>query len=473
MSFDSSTIKKDITEAKKQNKEHPDFSHLLSDIQRDAKKDQAKLKKDVDAANVELQSQGFPKLTIENGAAKQAKVADSTTTTTQKGSDKTSKPDEKKAEIKRDGDKITEIHYPNGKSAKFSYDDKGNLVGYDNDERCTEVKNGNVAVDKAGNVTTVDDKGNTKVIHPDGTALTTDKESGGTTTENSDGSKIVRRKDGQVSEIDYPNGKTAKFHYDENGKLIGYDNDKECAQVQDGKNVSFDKDGTATYTDAKGNTRVVHPDGSSVATDKESGESTTEKADGSKIVRRKDGNITEIDYPNGKTAKFEYDNKTGALTGYTDQEKRHWTKDDDGAWRQKSEDGKHYVKPDGTETDKKEEAATSAKVSVNKETGDITFEDGKNKKVVHADGKVDEEYEGRRSKIAIKDGKASHEVKKHDTLWAIAEDNFSRMHDGKQASVKEIQAEMDRIVARYNENHKGHEIKNKNRIPIGTEFDLS
>lgn len=430
MSFDTDAIKKDVTEGAK-DKAHPDFSHLLHDIQDDAKNDRKKLSADVNAANAEIHTQGFPNLSISNNdgklvvadsnkQSKETNANKSTETNTNKSEQNNSQSDENKSksetqsakgEIKRDGDKITEITYPDGKSAKMHYTNN-ELDDYTNRQGEHWVKEGDTWKQK-----------------------------------NPDGTKYINKDGGTTDKSDEAN----TFH---------------------GTVTADQKTGDVTTVDDKGNTRVVHADGSADATDKEAQTTTKEKPDGSSITRNTDGQVTEITYPNGKTAKFEYDEKTKELNGYTDQDGRHWKKEEDGVWRQKAEDGK-YVNSDGKETDKKEEAATSPNISVNKENGDITFDDGKNKKVVHADGKVDEDYQGRRTKIEVKDGKASHEVKKHDTLWAIAEDNFSRMHDGKKPSVKEIQAEMDRIVSRYNENHKGHEIKNKNRIPVGVGFDLS
>lgn len=165
-------------------------------------------------------------------------------------------------------------------------------------------------------------------VGPDGT-FTYEKNDGSKVKHNTDGSTETTTKDGtvirtndkdKVVEIKYANGDTRTFNYDSTGKLTGYSENGKNYQVRelgevylDGKftglkNPMVARDGSFTVTDANGNTVTTFADRTS----------STAKGDGSMVMKNADGQVTEVQYPDGRTAKFEYDDR-GRLSKITDQ----------------------------------------------------------------------------------------------------------------------------------------------------------
>lgn len=155
--------------------------------------------------------------------------------------------------------RVSEVHYPNGKSNKFEYDDGGNIVSVTDES-------GNVWKPAEHNCTaSVDDKGNYTVVD------CTDADHPVTTTKNRDGSEVKKDDHGRVTSVTHPDGSKDEFEYEGDSKQVkchkhtenggqtetvferGKDGNKEDdVSVDDQGNITTTKDGKKTRTNTDG-----------------------------------------------------------------------------------------------------------------------------------------------------------------------------------------------------------------------------
>jgi YD repeat-containing protein len=258
---------------------------------------------------------------------------------------------------KDDQGRVIEVDYPNNTSRKFGYDDQGNLNSITQpDGRTIVLKDGKWQYENSTDQRTHEDPSGggsgsgrsgevpgahaingalgevepdiiNPIIGSDGT-FTYQTRDGGFTNINADGTQsrvkdasIVRSDiDNNVTEIDYPDGTRRQFGY-KNGKLDTVTENGQTYTVKDGqlydadgkptgiKNPDVTSDGTYRFQDTSGNKIDVH---SNLTRD-------VHKPDGSTVRSDKNGNVTEIDYADGSSRTFGYDDK-GHLNKITDRD---------------------------------------------------------------------------------------------------------------------------------------------------------
>jgi YD repeat-containing protein len=273
------------------------------------------------------------------------------------------------AGIKRDDSgRPTEIEYPDGRSNRIKYDESGNIEELKTAEGKTVTRDGDhwSVVDSNGTKTQfkgdihVTKDGDVAVMNPDGSG----------SIRHSDGSKTRISEDGvsqetrdineRVTSVTYPDGKTNKIEYDENGEV-------KAMKTAEGKTVTREGDHWSV-TDANGkksewkgdvhvtedgDVAVINPDGSG----------SIRHADGSKTRLSDDGvsqetrdihdRVTSITYPDGNTNKVEYDEK-GEVKGLQTAEGKTVVREGD-HWSVTDADGnKSEWKGDVVVTDKGE-----------------------------------------------------------------------------------------------------------------------
>jgi YD repeat-containing protein len=264
--------------------------------------------------------------------------------------------------------RVDQVEYPNGASSSVKYDQSGNPteVKAEDNSKWRQDQDGWNHYDKAGR----------KDQHHDGTVDVNHKgdvtftENGGyKETANADGSLdkwypdrsgAFQNKDGDVTSILHKDGTNTFPEYDKEGKatkLTDVDaNGKETGSwVKDGDRWSIrDKDGKETGT-FKGDVEVT-ADGDITRKGVDSrtneyenqtlhrdGTLTRQLRDGSTVETDHDGRLTNVKYPDGKSADFKYDDK-GDLQEFTDKKGITHTKDQSG-WK------KSIIDKNGTSTD--------------------------------------------------------------------------------------------------------------------------
>lgn len=291
---------------------------------------------------------------------------------------------------------ITGISYPNGKSASFKYGSDGTVnkieiagmtfeksadgtwKGTGPDGKGGKLDGVNVNMNENGTLRFEDKDGNVTLMRADGSR----------TTLGADGSRVDSDGGGRPSDVRYPSGGTAHADYDDNGSLNGIKtsgggsiergddgswrtNDGSGSKPVDGK-FSFDEDGSISYESSDGTTHSHHPDGTD----------STSYDDGSTVHRDSSGRVDGVDYPDGKSSDISYDSK-GDVNGitYGDNE---FTRDKNGTWH--NNDG---------------EPVPDTKISVDQETGDITFKTGDGVTVTKYSDGTHEAYDAKGRKIGI------------------------------------------------------------------------
>jgi hypothetical protein len=221
--------------------------------------------------------------------------------------------------------KVVEVDYPNGTHRTFGYDNSGNL---------DRVVQPDGTVDQLVNGKWDDgtragpDLLNPDVSQFDGTfsyqtgegAYVNDYNNGTQTTINKDLSFVTQDADGNVTEVDYPDGSQRQFIYvsgkltqivdngktytvDSNGNIIGPDGQSI------GKNPSVASDGTYRYTNPNDYPVSIMRNGRTV------------------ITNGPGGPVIEIDYPGGTSRQFHYSYSSTDPNGKLDA-----IKDTDGKW---------------------------------------------------------------------------------------------------------------------------------------------
>lgn len=167
----------------------------------------------------------------------------------------------------------------------------------------------NPKVEADGTFTFEQNDGSKTTIRPDGTRETVFK----------DGAVAQADANDRVLQIKYANGDKREFYYDNQGKLIGIEeNRKKFLIVIDGEILEDGKptgakhpfvspDGAYSVTDKNGNFTTTYPDRTQVLS----------KPDGSFLHKDANGNVTAIGYPNNTHRTFTYDDR-GRLTSMTD-----------------------------------------------------------------------------------------------------------------------------------------------------------
>ncbi|CAN5434051.1 hypothetical protein BH10CYA1_BH10CYA1_37200 [soil metagenome] len=499
-------------------KNKKDYSSLYRDLQHDHLDPQA-LKRDVEKANSALKAQGLlGDLELVDNETVASKSSHTSATFLKNG-----------ATIEHvdnaDAGHVTKITYPDGSTSALYYNDDKTVRLQTNSDKEGKITNKfevdqttikNIEFNEAtGDVTKTKADRTSEVQKPDGSIL-----------KHGDNGNPDR-----ITEITDLNGTTNVLEYDGEAISSITTTAKGGSPVKrsfgDGETATRDPEtGDVVITSAKVGTREVHhTDGTTVVYDdnaKPSRVTEVDYADGKKRQFHYDttGKIDQVTEPNGYFYKrgdndtmTEYDSN-GGVTGKTFHSTHEVDSDGNYIFHNLDANGDKIftttIKRDGSEeTHKEEPAATKTGVTIEPNAENPTKISKNGKEVAHkqgdswvdaqgnpADVKVDQEgtvritypqpsnqvreikkdgseiIHGRRSIITIDaEGNATHKVKDGDTLWAIAEDNWVRMHPAAttKPTVKEIQAEIVRIA-----NNSNPKIKSPyNMIHSGTVMSLT
>ncbi len=232
-----------------------------------------------------------------------------------------------------DKGRVTEVTYPDGKSRQFGYDAKtGDLNRIvQPDGQVNILKDGKWVVDSAISIPgrpLADANLKNPKVNPDGTftyeqnngSKVAVAKDGATELTTKDGAVMKSGADGKVTEVRYPNGDTRTFTYGHDGNVKTYTENGKTYEVRelgevygpDGKftgmkNPKIGRDGAFTVQDAEGGFATTYLDG----------RSSLAKKDGSFVNKDVEGRVTDIQYADGRTAKFGYDSR-GRLNSVTD-----------------------------------------------------------------------------------------------------------------------------------------------------------
>src|SRR4030095_16790672 len=245
-----------------------------------------------------------------------------------------------------------DTHWQKGPDGTWIHQDKdGKEIGRSHD----------IQVRDNGDIACVNDDGSALIRHPDGSS----------TDVHSDLSVLERDKNGHITEITDPKGKTVHITNDQQGD----------PQEIKGKSTTWTKgeDGTWTQTDNESGEKVatakeirvdkangdivITNDDSSINTFHSDGTIKTERPDKAVIERDADQNITEVTDPRGRKVHITNDSQGNPkeIKGNSTT----WTKGESGVWSEKD--------------NKTGEVIDTAKdVQVNRQTGDIVFTDNDN-----------------------------------------------------------------------------------------------
>lgn len=203
--------------------------------------------------------------------------------------------------------RITSVDYPGGAKRSFTYDGT-QLTSFTDTTGKVWQKDGaqwqlpdgsktdqQVSVDGTGNLVIGTDGGNKNKFLTNGSSITTDGND-------------------QVTHVNYADGKSRDFQRDQNGNIttVTETDGHKWTKQDDGKWHEFGTDNKPTGktndaspdVDAQGNYKITSPDGSW----------QLRKSDGSTVTAQKDGLVTQIDYADGKQAKFSYNDKKELVT---------------------------------------------------------------------------------------------------------------------------------------------------------------
>ncbi|MBX9567323.1 MAG: hypothetical protein K2X77_00405 [Candidatus Obscuribacterales bacterium] len=270
--------------------------------------------------------------------------------------------DQSQMTFDKDG-KVTSLTQADGDTAKFEYDQKGQLnkihlpdggaqtrqadgtwTRTDKDGKEVGKLNGDISVTKEGDVVFVDKNGEAQISHLDGAR----------TFINKDQSQITYDKDGRVRSLTQADGDTANFEYDKDGKLRKF-------SLPDGGAQTRNDDGTWTRTDkngkevAKVNGDITVENNGDLVLKKKDGSGQISHLDGSKTITNadksdmkvdKDGKVVAITQADGDKATFEYDQK-GQLNKIHLPDGGAQTKNADGTWTRTDKDGKELKTLEG------------------------------------------------------------------------------------------------------------------------------
>lgn len=189
--------------------------------------------------------------------------------------------------------------------------------------------------------------------------------------------RVIKDAQGQVTEVDYPNGKSIKIKYDGAGTPVeiressgniwlnfgpgGWNHyDNKLNQIDHVDSVKVSPNGDIIFTENNSHSITKHPDSTY----------TVRLPDNSKREVNSQGLVTEVDYPNGKFNKVKYDGH-GNPVEIKNNDGDTWKKDATG-WSQYDKNGK------------KGQHADNITVSSN---GDITYSERNSYKLTkHNDG---------------------------------------------------------------------------------------
>lgn len=354
----------------------------------------------------------------------------------------------------KDG-KVTSLTQADGDTAKFEYDRSGKLRRFSLPDGGAQTRNddgtwtrtdkngkdvstidGDIKVEKNGDIVLQAKDGSGQVSHLDGSR----------TTINADKSEKTVDKDGKVIAIKQADGDRATFDYDQQGQLSKI-------HLPDGGAQTRNPDGTWTRTDKDGKElkRVdadisVTPDGDVVLIGKD-GNSQVSHLDGSRtfinpdqsqITYDRDGKVKTLTQADGDTANFEYD-KDGKLKKFSLPDGGAQTRNDDGTWTRTDKNGKEVSKINGDISVKDNgdivleskdgsgqiSHLDGSKTTTNKDKSEMKVDkDGKVVAVKQADGdKASFEYDkqGQLNKIHLPDGGA--QTKNPDGTWTRTDKN--------------------------------------------------
>lgn len=248
-------------------------------------------------------------------------------------------------------------------------DKKGEEVGY---------FNGDVKVDSEGNVTRTgyDSRSGEKEVQ-------TVRRDGTTSREMPDKSVIETDRDGKLTHVKYPDGKTADMQYDEKGELKQFkDKDGTLHKLDHGKWSAYtvEKDGTETFKHDEEGFYKAKPNGDIERNSKDQRTADTQHANGTKdrlefwdpehkeltkqVTWDEKGRMTSATYPGESVSqdqvKFLRYDKNGQLESIADAHPSergmtagHWSKNKDGTWTKYDKNGDVELNGDGSRKEAK------------------------------------------------------------------------------------------------------------------------
>ena len=445
----------------------------------DEKNNESVFKQDLATANKALHENGFPDLQIID--VKDGKFVTNKGTVDGEDLNKrlnSAEINSSKVQVEKeaDGETVKDVVLSKDSRIHFDYKDK-KLTGYTDengdhferddqepptwthksgpDGKSVETDKsfkGTVSVDENG-VVTKTTATDSKVVYPNGRVETIDKENS-TVTEN--GTKITKSNDGLYEKIEYSkeSGRgTIDMNIDKEGTIYRL-------QKNDAKGerfiVNLDTDGK-TIVDCFGDKATVSVDSSGNLTiehhgkDNKSQQKEVINTDGSGTYTDKNGKLLEVT-KNGQKTVITRDETDGAVTKITRGETVVAASADDKKW-----------------TDAKGNQLIEAPTV--DDNGKVTLKYKQGTADISPDGATTFDGRRRMSIDANSDGSnVLREVKHKDTLWAIAEDNLTRLKpDQDRPTPQQILAETRRIAAQSD-----GKIKSPNYvIHVGMKLNLS
>ncbi|HEY9868554.1 MAG TPA: LysM domain-containing protein [Candidatus Obscuribacterales bacterium] len=295
---------------------------------------------------------------------------------------------------------VTEVQYPDGKSAKIDYSGfEPKTIKFDSGSRWEKQGNGWVHYDKSGkpdgleaDSIEVSRNGEINIKLKDSPQEMSIRPDGSITDKEPDGSVVTHDDRDRVTEVKYPDGSSRQIEYgsDGNPKAIASSDGTTWKKEGNHWNQYRGDEKTGLTADDvlvrhNGEIRMLMSDSDQEIILGRDGSRGDRTSDGSTVTSDVKGHVTKIEYPDGVTAKLEYEGDN--LKSIKQSNGISWEKDGD-AWVQKR---------DGKETGIR---ADDLKIN---ENGDITmtFKDAKQEMTAHRDGSVTDKSTADNSAITI------------------------------------------------------------------------
>lgn len=288
----------------------------------------------------------------------------SQTVRTQRGEETTFKLDGSTVSRDKDG-RVTSVKDADGKMRRFEYNQQGTVVTVrepdgkvwkspDGQNWTTEgptkaTAKRTITVDRDGTVREKSDGGKEVAKRTDGWHEIT--ENGATRLEHTEenGAVVTKNKQGQTTDVKYPNGTARTFKYDGDGRLAVFTDNRGTWVTNDGRSWT----NAATQQKWRGTAEVGEHGILSVRS--EDGSQRIFKSDGSSIQTDTAGRATDLTAANGHNRQFVYgaDGKLSRMkdstgTWWTNTEGDKWKKDGAGTAPTDTWEGRVTIRPDGT-----------------------------------------------------------------------------------------------------------------------------
>ena len=153
-----------------------------------------------------------------------------------------------------------------------------------------------------------------------------------------DGTKVVNDTKGRVTELDYKDGQSRKFEYNDKNEITKVTETNGNTWVRDDKGVfnEYDKQGHKTLR-SRDVTPTVDGDGTYRVTNNKDQSKEIDYTDGSKLNYDNNGNVTSYKYPDGSTVDYHY--TKGLIDSVKDRDNTTWRRDDKGLFHQYDQKG--------------------------------------------------------------------------------------------------------------------------------------